>query len=155
MDAAGYDILVPGNNDIIPGRDQLLALAGMFDHTKVLCANMFDPASPGSTVFDGTMTLETDGGVRIGVFGLTTKLPLTEKEFEIQDSVGASRSAVSSLQKAGCTVIVGVGHTGWNDDLVTPSANDVTSAEVVKQVPGIDVFVDAHSHSVINGGNCG
>ena len=45
-----------------------------------------------------------------------------------------------------------MGHTGWNDDLVTPSANDVTSAEVVRAVPGIDVFVDAHSHSVINEG---
>ena len=50
-------------------------------------------------------------------------------------------------------MIVGIGHTGWNDDLVTPSANDVTSAQAVREVPGIDVFIDGHSHSVINGGS--
>ena len=152
MEAAGYDILVPGNNDIIPGKDQLLSLAGMFGHTKVLCANLFDPSSPGVTVFDGTMITETEGGVRIGLFGLTTKLALLEKEFTILDTVDGAQAAVGSLKDKGCGIIIGVGHTGWNDDLVTPSANDVTSAEVVRTVPGIDVFVDAHSHSVINGG---
>ena len=44
MEAAGYDILAPGNNDLFLGRDQLLVLAGMFDHTKVLCANLFEQA---------------------------------------------------------------------------------------------------------------
>ena len=40
MDAAGYDILVPGNNDLFSGVDHLQALAGMFEHTTVLCANL-------------------------------------------------------------------------------------------------------------------
>ena len=35
MDAAGYDILVPGNNDITVGKDQLQVLAGMFSHTNI------------------------------------------------------------------------------------------------------------------------
>ena len=86
MDAAGYDILVPGNNDFNLGGDQLLVLAGMFGHTKVLCANLFEPvpdengdaavdeegnAIPGGSVFDHCMTVETEGGVKIGLFGLT------------------------------------------------------------------------------------
>ena len=41
MDAAGYDILVPGNNDLFSGVDQLQTLAGRFAHTKMLCANLF------------------------------------------------------------------------------------------------------------------
>lgn len=68
-------------------------------------------------------------------------------------TIEAAGDAVDILKEAGCSVIVGIGHTGWNDDLVTPSANDVTSAEVVKEVPDIDVFVDGHSHSIIDGGN--
>ena len=86
MDAAGYDILVPGNNDFNLGGDQLQALAGMFEHTTVLCANLFHQltddngeavvdedgdAVPGDTVFDRTMTVETAGGAKIGLFGLT------------------------------------------------------------------------------------
>lgn len=72
MDAAGYDALVPGNKDFNFGRDQFLTLAGMFAHTRLLCANLFHPvpdengdaivdedgkAIPGDAVFDRTMTV--------------------------------------------------------------------------------------------------
>lgn len=167
MDAAGYDILVPGNNDLFSGVDHLQALAGMFEHTTVLCANLFwqmtdengdaaidedGNALPGEAVFDGAETLETEGGVKIGLFGLTVSgLPFDG--FAAMGTIDGAREAVDILQKEGCGVIVGIGHTGWNDDLVTPSANDVTSAEAVKEVPGIDVYIDGHSHSIINGGS--
>ncbi len=166
MDAAGYDILVPGNNDFNFGKDQFLALTDMFDSTAVLCANLFEPvpdgnggvaadedgkAIPGDSVFDRTMTVETEGGVKIGLFGLTVAgLPFDG--FVAAGTVDAAREAVDILKQEGCGVIAGIGHTGWNDDLVTPSANDVTSAEAVKEVPGIDVYIDGHSHSIINGG---
>ena len=168
MDAAGYDILVPGNNDIIAGKDQLRVLAGMFDHTRMLCANLFEQATdengevltdedgkpvPGETVFDRTMTAETSGGVRIGLFGLTIDGPAEKGGYSHTGSIAGAQEAVGILKAEGCGVIVGIGHTGWNDDLVTPSANDVTSAQLVKEVPGIDAYIDAHSHSVINGGN--
>ena len=167
MDAAGYDILVPGNNDIFSGVDHLLELAGMFEHTTVLCANLCYPvtdesgnaavnedgtAIPGDSVFHPTMTVETGGGVKIGLFGLTVAgLPFDG--FVALGTVDGARESVDSLRQEGCGVIIGIGHTGWNDDLVTPSANDVTSAEAVKEVPGIDVYIDGHSHSVINGGS--
>ena len=167
MDAAGYDILVPGNNDVFSGMDQLLALAGMFGHTTVLCANLYrqmvnedgevivdenGTALPGDSVFDRVMIIETEGGVKIGLFGLTVAgMPFDG--FVASGTVDGAREAVDSLKQGGCGVIIGIGHTGWNDDLVTPSANDVTSAEAVKEVPGIDVYVDGHSHSIINGGN--
>ena len=167
MDAAGYDILVPGNNDIFSGVDQLLTLAGMFEHTTMLCANLYGQmtdengnaavnedgtAIPGDSVFTRTMTVETEGGVKIGLFGLTVAgLPFDG--FVALGTVDGAREAVDILKKESCGVIIGIGHTGWNDDLVTPSANDVTSAEAVKEVPGIDVYIDGHSHSIINGGN--
>lgn len=167
MDAAGYDILVPGNNDLFSGVDHLQALAGMFEHTTVLCANLFwqmtdengevavdeeENALAGASVFDRTMTVETEGGVKIGLFGLTVAgFPFDG--FVAMGTIDGAREAVDSLKKEGCGVIVGIGHTGWNDDFVTPSANDVTSAAAVKEVPGIDVYIDGHSHSVINGGN--
>ena len=167
MDAAGYDIWVPGNNDFNFGRDQFLALADMFDSTKMLCANLFEPVLdengdatvdedgsfvPGDAVFDRTMTIETAGGVKIGLFGLTVA-GMPSGVFVTTGTIDGAREAVDILQTEGCGVIVGIGHTGWNDDLVTPSANDVTSAEVVKEVSGIDVYIDGHSHSIINGGS--
>ena len=168
MNAAGYDFLSPGNNDFMLGNDQLLALAGMFEHTKVLCANLFWPALnengepvtdeegnplPGDTVFDRTASVETGGGVKIGLFGLTVNLGSMNSDFSSLGTIDGAREAVELLRDEGCSVIVGVGHTGWNDDLKTPSANDVTSAEMVKEVPGIDAYIDGHSHSIIGGGS--
>ena len=160
MDAAGYDVLVPGNNDFFFGMDRLLELAGMFDHTTMLCANLFEQdedgtsgAVRGRSVFDRTRVLETEGGVRIGLFGLTVAGGAMRDGFCSLGTVDGAREATGILEDEGCAVIVGIGHTGWNDDLVTPSVNDVTSAEPVKEVPGIDVYIDAHSHSVINGGS--
>ena len=167
MDAAGYDILVPGNNDFNLGGDQLLALADMFDHTTVLCANLFRQvldakgavvvdedgnAMRGDTVFDRTMIVETESGVKIGLFGLTVAgLPFDG--FVTMGTIDGAQESVNMLKQKGCGVIVGIGHTGWNDDFVTPSANDVTSAEAVREVPDIDVYIDGHSHSIINGGS--
>ena len=168
MDAAGYDILAPGNNDFNLGGDQLLVLTGMFDHTKTLCANLFEQVQdengelvldedgnilPGNTVFDRTMIVETAGGVKVGLFGLTVSGRLIMDGFVPLGTIDGAREAVGILKTEGCSVVVGVGHTGWNDDLVTPSANDVTSAQLVKEVPGIDAYIDGHSHSIIGGGS--
>ncbi|MBR3019772.1 MAG: 5'-nucleotidase C-terminal domain-containing protein [Clostridia bacterium] len=168
MEAAGYDILAPGNNDLFLGRDQLLVLAGMFDHTKVLCANLFEQALDengepvldedgnilaGNTAFDRTMIVRTPGGTKIGLFGLTVSGKLVIDDFVPLGTIDAAQEAVNILKTEGCGVVIGVGHTGWNDDLVTPSANDVTSAQLVKEVSGIDAYIDGHSHSIIGGGS--
>lgn len=169
MAAAGYDVMVPGNNDLNLGGDQLLTLSGMFgDQTTVLCANMYEQildengevmadedGNPvaGETIFPQTMTWETEGGVKVGIFGLTVAYGPVNDYFAGAGSVDSARNAVDALQTDGCSVILGVGHTGWNDDLVTPSTNDVTSAQLVQEVGGIDAYVDAHSHSTIGEGN--
>ena len=168
MEAAGYDILAPGNNDLFLGRDQLLVLAGMFDHTKVLCANLFEQALDengepvldedgnilaGNTAFDRTMIVRTAGGTKIGLFGLTVSGKLVIDGFVPLGTIDGAQEAVNILKTEGCGVVIGVGHTGWNDDLVTPSANDVTSAQLVKEVSGIDAYIDGHSHSIIGGGS--
>lgn len=96
---------------------------------------------------------KTAGSAKIGLFGLTVSGRLIKDGFVPLGTIDGAREAVDILKAEGCSVVVGVGHTGWNDDLVTPSANDVTSAQLVKEVPGIDAYIDGHSHSIINGGS--
>lgn len=167
MDAAGYDLLAPGNNDFNLGGDQLLVLGGMFENTAVVCANLFEQVLdengevvvdedenpvPGETIFPRTLVRETAGGVKVGLFGLSISGGPVTDSFASMGSVQAAQEAVDLLKEDACSVVVGVGHTGWNDDLVTPSTNDVTSAQLVKEVEGIDAYVDGHSHSVIGDG---
>ena len=167
MDAAGYDLLAPGNNDFNLGGEQLVVLGNMAEHMTTVCANLYETVYDengeavldeneekvkGETIFDRTMERTTAGGVKVGLFGLTISGGPVEDTFASQGSVEAAQEAVDLLTADDCSVIIGVGHTGWNDDLVTPSSNDVTSAELVKEVSGIDAYVDGHSHSIINDG---
>lgn len=169
MDAAGYDLLAPGNNDFNLGGDQLVALGYMStEHMTTVCANLYydvkdengealldenEEKIRGESVFDRTMERTTAGGVKVGLFGLTISGgPVEDNDFASQGSVEAAQEAVELLQADGCGVVIGVGHTGWNDDLVTPTSNDVTSATLVQEVSGIDAYVDGHSHSVIGNG---
>lgn len=155
MDAAGYDLLVPGNNDFNLGGDTLISLAAAGKHVKTICSNLFaynEDGSQGETIFDRSAVFTTEGGAQVGVFGLTVSGGSVADLFYNPGSVETAREMVKALEDEGCGVIVGVGHTGWNDDLVTPSANDTTSAALVKEVPGIDVYVDGHTHSIIEDG---
>ncbi len=156
MTAAGYDILVPGNNDFNLGGDKLVELGYASDSMLTLCANLFvlnEDGTWGDSIFARSTEFTTAGGTKIGIYGLTNSGGATAELYGNPGSVETSEEMVKQLQEAGCTVIIGVGHTGWNDDLVTPATNDVTSGALVKAVPGIDAYVDAHSHSIIGGGN--
>lgn len=156
MDAAGYDILVPGNNDFNLGGDTLISLGQNGQHVKTICANLFaynEDGTAGDSIFDRSMEFTTAGGTKVGFFGITVSGGSIADLFNNPGSVETSQEMVKTLQDNGCGVIIGIGHTGWNDDLVTPSSNDTTSAALAKEVPGMDGFIDGHTHSIIGGGN--
>lgn len=156
MDVAGYDLLVPGNNDFNLGADTLVSLGNAAENMQTICANLYEmkeDGSQGESIFAPTAEFTTAGGTKVGVFGVTVSGGAIADLFVNPGSIESSQTSVAALQDSGCGVIIGVGHTGWNDDLVTPSSNDTTSAELVKQVPGIDGYIDAHTHSIIGGGN--
>lgn len=156
MDAAGYDILVPGNNDFNLGGDTLISLGQSGQQVKTICANLFaynEDGTQGDTIFDRSMEFTTAGGTKVGFFGITVSGGSIADLFSNPGSVETSQEMVEALQNDGCGVIIGIGHTGWNDDLVTPSSNDTTSAALVKEVPGMDGFIDGHTHSIIGEGN--
>lgn len=156
METAGYDVLVPGNNDFNLGADVLETLGHTSQTMTTLCANLYqmeEDGSQGETVFDRSMEFTTAGGVKVGLFGLTVSGGSVADLYVNPGSIESAQEMVTALQDSGCGVIIGVGHTGWNDDLVTTSSNDTTSAELAKEVPGIDAYVDGHTHSIIGGGN--
>ena len=155
MDAAGYDLLVPGNNDFNFGGDTLVSLGQSASHLRMICANLYayqEDETQGETIFDRSAVFTTEGGTKVGFFGLTVSGGSVSDMFFNPGSVDTAQELVRNLEGENCGVIIGIGHTGWNDDLVTPSANDTTSAALVKEVPGIDGYVDGHSHSIIQDG---
>ncbi len=169
MEAAGYDVFVLGNNDFHFDDDHPELLAAMYEHAKVLCGNAYYKTfdengdvvtdEEGNTVlseepvFEDTAYFETEGGLKIGVFGVGTPGEPPTGLYANTGTLESVQRSMEELQAEDCDIIIGVGHTGWSDDLETPVSSDVTSAAVVKAVPGIDAYVDGHSHSIINGGS--
>lgn len=133
MNAACYDVLVPGNNEFIFGLDQLLKVTKLMAF-PVIAANYFD--SDGNRVFD-TYIIKELGGIKVGIFGLTTD---DKSPYEI------AKNCVADLKKKGCDVIIALVHLGVG------AAYDISSTRLAENVAGIDLVVDGHSHTALQKG---
>lgn len=148
MNAAGYDAMTVGNHEMDFGSDNLKELAKSAKFS-ILCADMTTEAN-GKTVFDANKVFDIDG-IKIGVFGLATPETRTKADaskmpgitFPEKESLYAvAQAQVDELKKAGADLIVCLGHLGISDESVGNQ-----SIDVAKNVNGIDLFIDGHSHS--------
>ena len=149
MNTVGYDLTVPGNHEFDYGFDVFMERMGQLEF-PVICANLVYEDS-GDSIFKEYLILER-GGVRIGFFGLLTM----ETEVSVMagkmgnahvtDEVDAAERMVSVLKKENVDSIVAVGHLGVNKEGYT------TSDELCSYVPGIDIFIDGHSHTEMEDG---
>ena len=149
MNTVGYDLAVPGNHEFDYGFDVFMERMDQLDF-PVICANLVYKDS-GRSIFDEYLILER-GGVRVGFFGLLT----TETEVEtmagnmgnstVTDPVDAARRMVSILKDKDVDCIVAVGHLG------VTSRDHITSDRLCGRVPGIDIFIDGHSHTEMEDG---
>jgi len=153
MNAAGYDLATVGNHEFDWGYENLMAnLEGA--EFAVVCANLTRTAD-GTLVFDGNKIFETAIG-KVGVFGLATPETMTKAHpdkvkgitFSQAEALYAdAQKQVDELTAAGCDVIVAVGHLGVDDESITNR-----SLDVLANVTGIDLFIDGHSHTTMDGG---
>ncbi|MFE5322487.1 5'-nucleotidase C-terminal domain-containing protein [Paenibacillus sp. NPDC056579] len=147
MNTIGYDAMAPGNHDFNYGSDRLVELSGM---TKfpVLSANV--KKADGSRLLKPYIIKEV-GGVKVGIFGLTTPEtaykthPNNVKGITFADPAAEAKAVVAEL-KDKADIVIALAHLG-----VDKSSVD-TSIKVAEQVPGIDVIIDGHSHTVLEKG---
>ena len=149
MNTIGYDLCVPGNHEFDFGLDVLLERAGQLDF-PIICANLVY-SDTGENVFDGYIVLEKRG-IRVGFFGLLTpETPTVTTEgamgnTEVTDPVTAAEEMVSVLRAQNVDAVVAVGHLG------VAREGFITSDELCRDVPGIDIFIDGHSHTEMEDG---
>lgn len=142
MNAAGYDIMVPGNHDFNFGYLRLLELEQAMDF-DLIATNVFND---GEKLFTPWVIREV-GDRRIGVFGLATPdtyqttHPRNIEGLVFDDMAEAARNAVEELRNAGVDMVIALGHVGFG--------RNYPSTDVVAAVPGIDLFVDGHSHDLL------
>ncbi|WP_411345513.1 5'-nucleotidase C-terminal domain-containing protein [Paenibacillus sp. WLX1005] len=148
MNKMGYAVMEPGNHEFDYGYERLLELTKMANF-PVISSNIIQKDT-GKAPFEPYIIREVDG-VKIGIFGLETPEtayktnPNNVKNVEFTDPTEAARNMVSELQGK-VDVIVALGHIGMDQ------STEQTSIDIVKAVPGIDVFIDGHSHTLLQNG---
>lgn len=151
MNAVGYDAMCLGNHEFDYGQDIILARISEADFPMLAC-NIIVEAT--GELFVQPSVIIRKGEHKIGVVGITTPETCTSSSplsvaglnFLGGDKLYAVvRKEVDSLKAQGCDLIVAVGHMG-SENFNEGNRSD----DVLKNVRGIDVFVDGHDHKVKN-----
>lgn len=159
MNAAGYDVAIPGNHEFDYGMDRAKAIMKEADFPYLSC-NWVDLRTtlrvlPSVKVF-------VRGGRRIAFVGVTTPETFTKSTpayfmdkaqrkyiYDIQGGEDGKKlydAVQKAIDKAKllADVVIGLGHLG-----VDPSSSPWTSEEVIAHTSGFDAFIDGHSHTVM------
>lgn len=154
--AAGYDAVSLGNHefdysfDVLLDNMKVLTDAGI----KVIDANVLNKET-GKPYFDANAVFDFDG-YKVGVFGLDTAETLTKASpsnvktvsfLDKEDMFKAAQKQVDALKAEGCSYIIALTHLGVDEESVGRRSTDLAEA-----VTGIDLIVDGHSHTVMDGG---
>lgn len=159
MNAAGYDLAIPGNHEFDYGMENFLALTKQADF-EYLSANLINLKTQEYVL--APYTIKEFDSIRIAFIGVTTPDALVSSNPEsFQDDTGqpayglcqddtgeelysAVQKAVAQSEAAGADYIIALTHLG------TENKQEVWfSTEVIKHTAGIDAVIDGHSHSTI------
>ncbi|NCC16046.1 MAG: LysM peptidoglycan-binding domain-containing protein [Clostridia bacterium] len=154
--SAGYDAVSLGNHEFDFGFEPLLDMVAVLKagNVPVIDANVLKKGT--STPYFGDSIVLEKGGMKIGVFGLDTSetqtksSPSSVKALDFLDGekmIQTAQTEVNALKGKGCDYIIALVHLGVDDESVGRRSTDV--AEAVK---GIDLIIDGHSHTVMDGG---
>ena len=160
MNQLDYDVAVPGNHEFDYGMERFLELAKKSEF-DVISSNFVD-LDTNEPVLAESVIKDVDG-VKLGFVGITTPATITsstpkyfqndEGEFIYgfrsgdngQELYNTVQAAVDEVTAQGADYVIALGHLGIGE------GNAWTSDLVIANTTGIDMFIDGHSHSVIEG----
>ena len=142
----GYDAMAIGNHEFDNGLD-CLKYQQQQARFPFLCANI---QRQDGQYWGKPYVIKTCGKVKVGVFGLTvankTIISIHDPDLVLLNEISVARQMVKTLRdQEKVDLVVALTHLGILEEIPT----EVTSIELAKQVPGIDVIVDGHSHTAM------
>ena len=153
MNLVGYDAIALGNHEFDYGLDRLYELADMFD-TKPVCAN-FKKIGEGEC-FE-PYSIVCYGDVKIAYIGVVTPETPEKTSFPTQfvdenknpiytfskeDIATVVQENIDKARAEGADFVIALSHLGDEKE-------ENNAIELVSNTVGLDVVLDAHSHSVI------
>ena len=149
MNLAGYDVASMGNHEFDYGYQNLKDLEADADFTIVDANVLYN----GQVAFEDNVVFTAPDGTKIGVFGLDTPETATKAHpakiqgvtFLAGDKMfDCAQDQVDALEAEGCEYIICLGHLG-----IDAESTGNRSIDLLEKVEGIDVFIDGHSHTVM------
>ena len=153
MNLAGYDVSSLGNHEFDYGYASLTEIMKNAEF-EVVAANV---RYNGALAFGDNTVFTAPDGTKIGVFGLDTPETATKANPTMikgvtftagKDMFTIAQTQVNLLKAKDCDLIVCLGHLGVDNESAGNRSTDLLAA-----VTGIDLFIDGHSHTVIDGMN--
>ena len=155
MNLVGYDAIALGNHEFDYTISRLSELFELSD-TKYISCN-FAKIGEEKTYFE-PFTIVSYGDVDIAYIGIVTPETITSarpsqfknESGEIIYTFNESRlyevvqESIDEATKAGADYVIALSHIGYDE---SGKINDVT--DIIENTDGLDVVLDAHSHSVI------
>lgn len=155
MNAAGYDVAALGNHEFDYNPEVMARNVAAAEFT-VVCANVL---RDGALLTAPNWMYTAPSGLKIGFFGITTPetqtkaMPTVTKGMDFltgEALYDCAREQVRALRDGGADLVIALTHLGVSDE----SAPD-RSLDLVAAVPGIDLLIDGHSHTVMTAGEDG
>ena len=160
MNLVGYDAVTLGNHEFDFRLDRLEELVDMME-TKPVCCN-FQEIGKDTSYFD-PYKIVSYGDVDIAYIGITTPSTISSSSpAQFKDENGNYKYSfnpttlyevvqenIDAAEAEGADYIIAISHIGYAEDEIYGDLEDVE--DLIKNTDGLDVVLDAHSHSVIEG----
>jgi len=157
MNLVGYDAVALGNHEFDYRLPRLMELVGMMNK-KPVCCN-FQKIGEDKSVFDA-YTMVSYGEIDVAYVGITTPSTISSSspaQFKDEDGnyvytfnpttlYDTVQESIDAAKDAGAEYVVALSHIGYEED---ERYEDVV--DLIENTSGLDVVLDGHSHSVIEG----
>ncbi|MDX1742547.1 MAG: metallophosphoesterase, partial [Ruegeria sp.] len=142
MEAIGYDVMAVGNHEFDDGPE---GLAGFIDAVSfpVISGNLdLSSSTELKGKVDNHVVLEV-GGQKVGIISAlatdTVETSSPGKDVVFQDEIDSLTADVEVLQADGVEIIIALTHVGLAKDI-----------EIAEKVPGLDLVIGGHSHTLLS-----
>ena len=164
MNLAHYDVVTLGNHEFDYGYAQLMnninLIKGADYETRFICADVVLKET-GEPILDGHTVIETEGGLKLGFFGMETPETatkvnpglITEINFLFgSDLYTCAQAEIDALKAEEVDLVIGLTHLGVDKE---SAANGYRSIDLYANTTGADILLDGHSHTVMTAGENG
>ncbi len=160
MNLVGYNALTLGNHEFDYRIERLEELIGMMNTKPVSCN--FQEIGADESYFE-PYTIVSYGETDIAYIGITTPETITcALPAQFKDADGnyiytfnnttlydVVQNSIDEVKAKGADYIIALSHIGYADDAIYGNLEDVET--LIRNTDGLDIVLDAHSHTVIDG----